>query len=179
MPWRRASLERLCVPVWTMRLYLRAASTLCGLPRRCAKRASRRRHPCPPGRPRSSAASASGSAWRWRWRRLLCLSSSFRTSVNPCTVHPLSAKLFTPRSRILLSASQRATTRTPVILLKASMWLLPLPPNPTTPTRISLFAPCTRAQTRAGRARATAESAVVFKKSRRRIVFITLCGTLN
>ena len=57
------------------------------LRRRCASRASRRRRPCRPGRPRSSAACASGSAWRWRSRRCPCPRAS---AGRRCTRSPSS-----------------------------------------------------------------------------------------
>src|SRR2546423_8799289 len=44
---------------------------------------------------------------------------------------------------MLLSASQRATSRTPFIFLKALMWLSPRLRMPITATRISSFAPAT------------------------------------
>ena len=61
------------VPVWTIRSYLRAASTILRPSQDVvADRLLARRRPCRPGRPRCPSASASGSAWRSRRRRRPC-----------------------------------------------------------------------------------------------------------
>ena len=68
---------------------------------RCGCTASRRRRPCPPGRPRSSSGSASGWAWRPRRRRRFLSSSARRMS---CTVVGCAAAV--------ASRSARAASRT-------------------------------------------------------------------
>ena len=70
----RAMLERLLVPCCTRRLYLlRGRHNLAALRTCRASRASPRRRPCPPGRPRWSAGCGGGWEWRSRRRRWFCL----------------------------------------------------------------------------------------------------------
>jgi len=70
------------------------------------------------------------------------------------------------------SASHNATSRTPFIFEKASVWLLPRPLRPMVPMRMSSLDPTTAAQDLAVHGMLTAAAATAVPLSRRRRLII-------
>ena len=132
-----AGLERMCVPAWAMRRYLRAARTTCRLPRCCARRAFQGTHPCLPASTRRQSAHGCDSGWQSPRHRCLSHRASGGRSANVAISCPnrFSNSSALVRS-IFWSTSQRATTFLPKLRMRSR----PRPRTPITARRTRSFA---------------------------------------
>ena len=161
--------DRCCDPHCTIRLYFRAASTAWRPTQISCEIGFSTYTSLPAWQPQTTMSECQWFGVAVTTQSTFLSSNTFRTSWYPATLMPFASSRATCPSSTLRSQSHRAVTRTPFMPANAEMCALPRPPNPTTATRMSSFAPKTRAY---GRPNSTTPAAIDPARNSLRFILI-------